>query len=98
MRLTCLNAARHCLPTRNACSSLRDGKVFPAMVNVPVRGAASLFGDTEKLAVPLPVPLPELITIQSSLLILDQVHLLSGVVSETLPVPPVDGMDHWWLV
>jgi hypothetical protein len=66
-------------------------KVFPAMVNVPVRGAASLFGDTEKLALPLPVPLPEVITIQSSLLTLDQVHLLSGVVTETLPVPLVDG-------
>jgi hypothetical protein len=59
---------------------------------VPVRGLVLPFGVvfavTEKLTVPLPVPLlPEVIVIQPSLLVAVQGQAPFGVVTLTLPVP-----------
>ena len=66
-------------------------KVLPAMVMVPLR-AGPVFPDAEYPTVPLPVPLePEVMVIQSALLVAVQVQVLSEAVTVILPFPPEAG-------
>src|SRR4051812_22616893 len=67
-------------------------KVWPAMVNVPVRGL-SVLEETENPTVPLPLPpLPERIVIQFALLV--AVHAQPALASTlTLPCPPPTAID-----
>lgn len=71
-------------------------KVCPAMVRLPVLVAPVVFADTEKVAGPLPMPLPVVIVAQ--LRAVDAVHaqLLAEAVTVAKPVPPVEVKD--WLV
>src|SRR5579863_7552141 len=64
-------------------------KVNPAMVNVPDLGAAEVSADAVKETAPLPVPLePELIVIQSALLIAVHAQLAAEAVTPTDELPP----------
>ena len=59
------------------------------MINVPLRGLVLVLAATEKLTVPLPVPVPPVTVIQdAALLTVLQVPQAPVVVTVTLPVPP----------
>jgi hypothetical protein len=61
--------------------------VWPATVNVPVRGDADVFAVTEKVTVPAPLALlPPVTVIHAALLAAVQLQLLS-VLTPTVPVP-----------
>ena len=64
--------------------------VFPATLKLPVLGAPVLLPFTEKVTVPLPLPVyAEVISIQLSFLITPQGQLLP-VLSDTLPSAEYD--------
>jgi hypothetical protein len=61
--------------------------VWPATVIVPVRGDVLVFAATAYVAVPLPVPLPDVIVTQGRVLVAVQGQLLADAVTVMLPVP-----------
>ena len=63
--------------------------VCPATVIVPLRAAAVVFGAMLNATVPLPVPLPPLVTeIQGALLAAVQAHVPPDAVTAIDPLPP----------
>jgi hypothetical protein len=55
-------------------------KIWPAMVNVPVRVVVAVFAATAIVAVPLPLPLPPALTVsQAALLVVDHAQELPAV-------------------
>ena len=65
--------------------------VWPATVSVPLRGDVLGFAATEYVAVPVPIPLPEVIVTQGSVLVAVQGQLLPDAVTVMLPVPAPGG-------
>ena len=61
--------------------------VWPATVIVPVRGDGLVFAATAYVAVPLPVPLPDVIVTHGRVLVDVQGQLLADAVTVMLPVP-----------
>jgi hypothetical protein len=61
--------------------------VWPAIFNVPVRGVDPKFAATEKLIVPLPLPL-EVVVIQAALLVAIQLQLFPVVIFRLPVLPP----------
>ena len=61
--------------------------VWPATVSVPVRGDVLVLAATEYVAVPLPVPLPDVIVTQGRVLVAVQGQVFADAVTVMLPVP-----------
>ena len=77
----------------DAAAACETVNVWPAMVNVPVRELEPVLAATEKVTVPLPVPLaPDVIVIQVALLVAVQGQPLLAATLE-LPLPPPEGNE-----